>query len=329
MSKFSPGVLGVGFCAMAALFYSASSICMRQVSALNCDPSWAICIKELVTVLVVAPIVIYRIMRGLPLVPSMKILGILIAAGLVDQLLGNLCWQSSVKVIGLVVTVPTTFGVMIASSAVFGRFLLGEKVTSRSMGAIAVLMVSLVLLSLGAESTSSLETLEASVTSENSLFNLSPNTLLIAQAVILAGMAGTAYALLSIAIRHTMTADTQQSTLMFVVTLMGVITLGPLSFKTQGFCGICDTTGTQYAWMVLAGFFNLLGFIGITRGLKLTTVVHANVLNASQVAMASVAGMLFFREPPTFWIILGICTTVLGIILVDRPIADEAVDQAI
>ena len=90
-----------------------------------------------------------------------------------------------------------------------------------------------------------------------------------------------------------------------------------------------STTGEQIAWMVAAGFFNLLGFIGFTKGLHLTTVVHANVLSASQVAMAAVAGILVFQESPNLWLLLGVGLTLLGIFLIDRPVAEEAIDRAI
>lgn len=50
----------------------------------------------------------------------------------------------------------------------------------------------------------------------------------------------------------------------------------------------------------------------------MTTIVHANVLNASQVAMAAVAGLLFFAEEPSAHLILGICLTIAGTLLIDR-----------
>ncbi|MGA2796488.1 MAG: DMT family transporter [Thermoguttaceae bacterium] len=312
---------------MAAVCYTVGSICMRQVSALGCDPSWAVCVKESITVLVIGPCLIYRAVRGLRVFPPVKILFILILAGLVDQLLGNLAWQCAVGIVGLAVTVPAAFGVMITGSAIFGRFMLGERVTPRSMLAIGLLLVSLILLSLGAESAGEI----MAKSSHASVANPGPAsaTLLVAEAVVVAGVAGAAFALLSIAIRHTMNADTQQSTLMFIITGIGVITLGPISIHRQGLDGLLSTTGEQLAWMVAAGFFNLLGFIGFTKGLHLTTVVRANVLSASQVAMAAVAGILVFQESPNLWLLLGVALTLSGIFLIDRPVAEQSVDRAI
>jgi drug/metabolite transporter (DMT)-like permease len=196
------------------------------------------------------------------------------------------------------------------------------------MGAIGVLLVSLVLLSMGAESAGK----AMAESSQASIANLSlpsSNTLLVAEAVLVAGVAGAAFALLSIAIRHTMNAATQQSTLMFIITGIGVIILGPISLHRQGLEVLLATPWEQFSWILAAGVFNLLGFIGLTKGLQLTTVVHANVLSASQVAMSALAGMFIFFEPPNGWILLGVALTVLGIFLVDRPLADDAVDQVI
>jgi drug/metabolite transporter, DME family len=196
------------------------------------------------------------------------------------------------------------------------------------MGAIALLLIALVLLGLGAESAGnpSADASQAAITNPGVP---SAGTLLMIQAVFVAGVAGTAYALLSIAIRHTMNAATQMSTLMFIITGIGVLTLGPLSIHRQGLDGLLTTPWEQLAWTLAAGVFNLLGFAAITKGLHVTTVVHANLLNASQVAIAAVAGIFIFRESPDFWLLLGVALTVGGIFLVDRPVAEEAVDQAI
>ncbi|MGA2062282.1 MAG: DMT family transporter [Thermoguttaceae bacterium] len=331
MFKNQPA-LGTACCIMAAVCYTIGSICMRQVSALGCDPSWAVCVKESITVLVIGPCLIYRAVRGLRVFPPLKILLILILAGLTDQLLGNLAWQCAVGIVGLAVTVPAAFGVMITGSAIFGRFILGERVTPRSMVAIGLLLVSLILLSLGAESAGEVmaKSSHASI-ADAAIADPSPASakLLVAEAVLVAGVAGAAFALLSIAIRHTMNAATQQSTLMFIITGIGVITLGPISIHRQGLEGLMSTTGEQLAWMVAAGFFNLLGFIGFTKGLHLTTVVRANVLSASQVAMAAVAGILVFQESPNLWLLLGVAFTLSGIFLNDRPVAEQSLDRAI
>ena len=333
MNKLRPTTLGTICCAVAAFFYSGSGICIRQVSTLNCDPSWCVCVKESFTALVIGPWLIYRALRGLPVLPPARILLILVVAGLANQLMGNLGWQWAVGIVGLSITVPASFGTMITSVAILGLIILRERVTGRSIAAIGVFMVSLVFLSLGAEgvdtSVAAACNIPPVVLKTAGYCSVSAGILVASLAVAAAGVAGVVYGLLSIAIRHTMIAGVQQSTLMFIIPGIALITLGPISVYRQGFSGLLATPWEQLAWMLAAGMFNIVGFMAVTKGLHLTTVVHANVLNASQVAIAAVAGMLIFREPPNFWLVLGVCLTLLGIFVIDRPAAEEAVDQAI
>ncbi|MGW8258294.1 MAG: hypothetical protein ACWGMZ_12475, partial [Thermoguttaceae bacterium] len=83
---------------------------MREVSLLRVDPTWAVCVKELFTVLVIGPWLIYRSSRCLSVWPPLKVLLILIAAGLMDQLLGNLGVQLALGIVGLSITIPVVFG---------------------------------------------------------------------------------------------------------------------------------------------------------------------------------------------------------------------------
>ena len=82
---------------------------------------------------------------------------------------------------------------------------------------------------------------------------------------------------------------------------------------------LLNTPWEQLAPDGRAGVFNLIGFLAIIHGLQRTTVVHANVVSASQVAMAAVAGMALFHEPPNPWLLLGVGLTIAGILRFDRP----------
>ena len=86
-----------------------------------------------------------------------------------------------------------------------------------------------------------------------------------------------------------------------------------------------ETPPEQFGLMIAAGVFNLIAFMALINGLQRTTVVHANAVNASQVAMAAVAGVLLFAEPPTAWVLSGVCLTVFGIVWIDRP--KDAVEE--
>jgi len=299
-------VAGTLCCAVAAVTYTVASICMRQLRAIGCDPMWATCNKEAVTVAVVGPWLISEALRGRRIFPPRRMLATLLLVGLAVQWGGNLCSQWAYGLVGLGIVITANVGAMLTAAAIMGRLFLGERVSLRSAAAVALLLASLGLLGLGAEGAGKA---------------ISPDAgpWLVALAVGAACIAGVIYAVLSITIRHAVTGTTRLSLLVVAITGVGVLTLGPACIGRLGAAHLLRTPPEHFAWMAAAGIFNLVGFLSITKGLQLTTVLHANVLNASQVAMAAVAGVVIFAEPPNPWLILGVCLTVLGIVLIGRP----------
>ncbi len=74
---------------MSALAYTATNVCMRQLTRLHCDPIWAVCGREFVTSAVIAPWLIRQAVRGRPTLPAGRtILGFLLI-GLVVEIVGN------------------------------------------------------------------------------------------------------------------------------------------------------------------------------------------------------------------------------------------------
>ena len=303
-------VAGTVWCVLSALGYTAANICMRQLAALGCDPTWATCNKELVTVVVIGPWLAVQWFSGKKVFPRRLVLAVLILGGLATQLGGNLAVQWAFGVVGLAVTIPVIFGVMLTASAAMGRVLLGDLGSRRSMVAIGLLTVSLVFLGISAG------------TAGKSI-STGSGSMLIAAAVGTACLSGAIYALLTITIRRAVTGSTSLTAIVFVITAMGVVSLGPTAFYRLGAEQLLSTPPEHAAWMLAAGVFNLVAFLAITKGLELTTVIHANMLNASQVAMAALAGFALFHEPMNQWLILGVVMTISGVILIDRPEEDE------
>ena len=87
-----------------------------------------------------------------------------------------------------------------------------------------------------------------------------------------------------------------------------------------------DTPWQQYALMFAAGICNLIAFFALVRGLRLTTVLHVNMINAGQVAMAAVVGVLFFGETCNRWLMLGVGLMIAGIFAFGSPVDREAID---
>ena len=258
-------------------------------------------VKELVTVVVVGPYLLSRAVRGEKILPPWRTLLILMAAALAVQLGGNLPVQWALGVVGLAITMPAIFGTMLTAAAVFSFVFLGERVPRRSIVAIALLIGSVALLNMGADAA----------------FRA------LSRPLVLLGVgagcsAGVMFAALSTTIRFTATARVPISTIVFVTTLMGVLSLGSLSIWRLGPGGLIDTRPDQWTWMLAAGACNLVAFLAVTKGLQLTTVVHVNVLNASQVAMGAIAGITLFSESWNPWLLAGVLLTIIGVILVGQ-----------
>jgi drug/metabolite transporter (DMT)-like permease len=149
-----------------------------------------------------------------------------------------------------------------------------------------------------------------------------------ALALAAACLASVIFAGMIVAIRKTVTGVTPPEVVMFMICSMGVLSLGPLSLWRAGGPGLLATPTRLMLMMLLAGLLNLVGFFCLTRGLQLASVVRANVLNASQVAMAAVAGFVLFGERPGIAAIHGILLTIVGMILVERPRSDVAIAEA-
>jgi drug/metabolite transporter (DMT)-like permease len=103
------------------------------------------------------------------------------------------------------------------------------------------------------------------------------------------------------------------------ICLVGTVGLGAASVQRIGWAGILATDRRDWAIMLVAGVFNCVAFFLLTKALQMTGLVHVNALNASQAAMAAVAGVLLFHEPLTWPLGSGIALTIIGLLLMKGP----------
>jgi drug/metabolite transporter (DMT)-like permease len=301
---------GTLYCLVGALAYTAANICMRQLTTLECDPSLAVFGREFFTTILAGPCVLAMTLRQGRVLPVGRLLGQLLLAALLLQVVGNLCGQWSLGIVGLSVNIPAFFGVTVIGAGVLGRVCLGEPVTRRSACAMAILLLSLMLLGLGAEKAGQAIAADRAIPITASILVL---------AVLAAGVSGGTSAVLSITVRHSMTQAVTPLAVAFLVPLVGALSLGSLIVFRQGWFLFLNTPSDQWMFMAAAGGFNFIGFVSFITGLKRTSVVYANAVSASQVAMAAMAGMVLFHEPPNPWLILGVSLTIAGILSFDRP----------
>ena len=341
LSFLSPGAAGTVLCAFSALFYSLASICLRQMSELQYDRAFQIAIKETVTVLIVAPWLIQKVVRRKgwsinncrvsaanspgrhevrpercksycwtgtkTLGTTWKLVGLMIFAGVLTQLVGNMGQIHSLGTVGLTRTIPVIFAVMLVAGALLGRLFLKERITIRSIGAIAVLIVSILLLQQTAHA-------DAEPVSSSGLLS---------QGLGAAALSGLTYAILAVTIRYVMKAGMHQGVVMIMTTGIGTLSLGILGGCRTGFAELAQISPEHWRIILASGIFNFLGFLSLTFGLSLTRVTRANVLNSSQVAITATAGVLLFHEPFGVFLACGISLTILGIAMIGRSEPEE------
>jgi drug/metabolite transporter (DMT)-like permease len=317
--RFSQAAAGACCCLVAMLGYSMANGCMRRLSGLSCDSAWAVCNKELIAFVAVGPWLLWQAWRRKDGLPAGRPLAILIAAGLATELIGNLGVQWGYEVVGLAVMIPADTGFVLAATAILGWLLLGEHVSPRNLAAVGVLILAVVLLGMSAA--------QANPATATPTAPTAPvGAALIAAALVVAAAAGIVFALLGIAVRYCVTGKTSPAAVVVIITATGVLTLGPLSLYRAGAAKLMATPWQQYAWMYSAGLCNLFAFFALIRGLQLTTVLHANMINAGQVASAAVMGVIFFGESCNAWLVLGVSLMITGILAFGSPVDQEAID---
>jgi len=249
-------------------------------------------------------------LRGQRVMPTRRAVLALTLASVFAQLGGNVMFQIALGVIGIALTVPLTLGSLIVTGAVLGRFVLQEQITGRSLASMVVLIAAIVVLSLGAETAQeSLDTLQ----------NVQEGSgLIVVAGVASAIVAGFSYALLGTTIRKSISGSMRLPAASFIVSIVGAVGLGTAAMTRIGVGGVLATRPVDWQMMIWAGICNAVAFLALTKSLQLTGVIHVNALNASQVAMAAIAGFVLFHEPLSFALVCGVLMTGVGLLMMRR-----------
>lgn len=300
--RFDPKLIGIACGLASSVFYTLATIFLRQVAETR-DPIWVSCVKAVPVTLVAWTLIWRRYRHGLPALPAPRTIGMLVATGLIVQLAGNVANQWSLGQIGLALVVPLTLGTLITGGVLLARIWLLEPIVPRSAFALLVLIVAIVVLSLGAG--------EAGIP-KASVDGAAPHVVL---GVLAACISGVAYAMSHVVIRRTVTGVTPVAASLGIISLTGLVSLSLISAGFVGFDEIRATTRADLLAMLLAGVFNALGFFTLGVCLQRLSVVYVNAFNASQTAMAAVAGVVIFGEALTLPLLGGVALTAIGLLL--------------
>jgi drug/metabolite transporter, DME family len=293
---WDPMLLGTVFALAAAIACTAANICLRAVA--HCDPYWVSCIKAAPTMLLAGGWLLWRQQRGQSNWPGAVALATWTVVGLVSQLLGNLAFQYALGLIGIAVTVPLTFGTVILSGAVLGRVWLGERIAARAAWAMALLSAAIVVLSFDARAEKP-----------------ASDAWQLALGVATACAAGLGYALLGVELRRRVKAPTPLATTLFIISTTGFLSLGMCSLLRAGIDGLWATSTGDFGQMWLAGVFNAVAFLVLSKALEFAPVAQVNAVYSTQTAFSAVAGIFVFGETFTLPLAIGIAITIAGLIV--------------
>jgi drug/metabolite transporter (DMT)-like permease len=304
----SPGIssnammLGTVYGLISAAGYTLANIYLR--SLVDCHPAWISCVKAIPTLMLVLPWLMIRWSRGSRTLFAHRALLLLAVSGLIGHLCGNVVFQWSLGIIGLVLAVPLTLGTMIVTGAFLGVRFLKEQLTRSTLISITLLVCAVFLLSLGAS--------EANKSVQHSL-PVSPWILV--GGVGAACLAGAAYSLLGAAIRYGQSKQVSLPMTLGIVSLVGLISLGILSLIDPGLEIMLQTERQDLLYMFYAGIWNAVAFLALVKALNQTSLIHVNALSATQVGMTVIAGLVLFGEALTWMTASGVGLTILGLLL--------------
>lgn len=296
---------------LAAVAYTTANLGLRNVAA-GGDFDWALFVsanKAIPVTLIAWGLVAWRSANGLPGLPPRRLWVPLVLTGFVMQFGGNVMFQFALSRGGLALTVPLTFSTILVSGAVFGRLVLGEAITPKILIAMGAMMVAVAILSQGADTAS-----QALVTDAD--WNA---TVL---AVLTACLSGIGYGSGGVMIRRCVTSHLSYSATIVFISSVGLFVMGPLAVFRLGLPAIGAVSLHVWLSMLAAGVFNAVAFFAVNAAFKRLSVVRVNLLNASQAAMAAMAGVVLFGEPNTWSLQAGTLLTITGLVLSarrDRP----------
>ncbi len=290
---------GIVFGAGSALGYALANAFLREASR---EPAiWVAAIKAACTAAIFCPWLILLAVIGKRVLPPLRICGMLLAVSFFVQYFGNVFYQYAIQKIGLVLAVPVNLGVMILSGAVLGRILMREPLTPKITAGLAVIIVSIAILSAAGH--------QATNPSGDSLSALQQTWL---AGTMAAAVSGFSYAVLGIAIRKSMQHGIPLATPIVFVSVVGTVGLMNLSVAWEGPLAIAVIDQMGWFAMIAAGVFNGMAFLCLTKAFKLLPVVYVNGINAANLMFSALFGVLFFWEPWNVQLTCGMLLMFVG-----------------
>lgn len=259
--------------------------------------------KALPTVVLSVALLTVRWSRREAFYPTRRPVPALILAALVMQFGGNLGFQIALIHVGLAITVPLVFAFIICTGAALGRIFLGDGVSVRTVAAMAIMTIAIILLSWAATLNAASDT----------------RTHVVAWfGVVMAIVSGLSYGVNGVVIRRVSRDLLPIESMLIIYSATGLVSLTAIGYALLGPERIAAINLEEWGMMLAAGICNAFAFFCITNALKLMNISQVNVINASQNAMCAIAAVLIFGEAVSTPLVVGIALSVCGLFVLDR-----------
>jgi len=293
---FSTGLL---WGLLSPLGYAATYLCLR-VAAVQVDPLVAAFFRSVPLVIAAWTILLIHRQDGrasTPVWPGWRPICTLIVVGLMFNVSGNASFQLALGMAGLAVSAPITGGAMLWGSAITGWWLLREWVTPVQAVGLLLLMVALPFLTAVGGS----------------------GTELIWLGGLAAAIAGLSFGSGNAIVRHTVLRyRTPPGMILAPITTTGLLALLGLILVRQGPLAFNGLDASVIGWLLLAGCFNVVGLVSVTRALESLPAARVGALSVLQTALASAGGIILFSEPLNSAVSIGLLLSLIGATLSQR-----------
>ena len=282
----------------AAVLYTLANIALR--GGVGVDPFLVSAVKAAPTVIFLGPFLIWMSRSGQTITTDRTTIPRFAVASLFGQLFGNVGFQMALGIIGLATSVPICLGVMIIGGAVLGRTILNEPIGIRTAVAMATLILAVIVLSM--------PNAENGIPATDGAYPIWVGALC-------AAISGAGYAYFGVEMRQALTGGLSAPATMFTSGVIGTVSLWTITLLRIGVTPLPDISWQHWVTMIAAGLFNFTAFISLSFSLRALPVVAVNLINASQVALAAIAGIILFAEPITGTLMIGVLLTCFGLII--------------
>ena len=280
--------IGVAF-GIGAWPYTWTNILLRRAAGptdlgWNC---WATCLKAVPSAIAAWTLIILRWSHGQRGLDGWKSFAWLTLNGFFMQFGGNISFQYAMSFGGLCLPFRCA-SARSSSRGLGGRLFLKEKIGQRTMIAMWLLITAVIVLSQGADAAASNMNKDATFAD-------------MMKAIVFSGVSGLGYGFGGVSIRRAVTGTGTIASTIAPLATIGIVGPGLIAWNEMGPSGLAAVDWQMNATLLLAGTFNAIGFFFAAAAMARLPLVRVNLINASQIAMCALGGVLFYGEPATWW----------------------------